>query len=103
MFEEGSGDPVLDRAIERAQKALAKAKRRWPGESGDEDEDEAADDAAIAGRDALTRLQSGAWDEAEALAQSAVELDESWRDGESWREFAILVEEAAAIGRARPG
>lgn len=92
------------RAIEAARrehvKASARWKRRGPSASaGDPDEVEAHDDALASARAALDRLNAGAWDEAEALALSCVEVDESWGDGESWREFSILVEEAAALGR----
>lgn len=92
-------DPVLQRAFERAQRRFERVKDRWDPSGDDESEAEAAEDARAQAKDALAHLEAGRWDEAEQLAQSCVDLDETWGDGETWREFANLVEEVAALGR----
>ena len=51
------------------------------------------------GAEAVLHLDAARWDEAVASAQQAVELDELHGSGECWREFALLVEEAAETGR----
>jgi hypothetical protein len=85
-------------AIEVARKAHAKATGTWTG--ADEDERDAATEAEQHATAALEHLDAGRWDDAQARADLAVELDEEHGTGEVWREFGLLVEEAAELGRA---
>jgi hypothetical protein len=86
-------DPVLQKAIERARVASSLALGCRPKGSS-EDALEAHGEAQELARTALEHLGHHRWDEARALAEAAVELDEQHGDGERWREFALLVEEA---------
>ncbi len=89
-------DPVFARAVERATRACERAEKRWRAEDeADEDAADAADEAKQHGRSALAHLEAGRVDEARAAAELAVELDEQHGSGEVWRDFALLVEEAA--------
>jgi hypothetical protein len=85
-------------AIARARQAYTEARGRWV--SYDED-DPAAEAEQLAG-DAIAHLDGGRWDEARACAEAAQTLAEDAGEPELWREFALLVEEAAEIGRGEP-
>jgi hypothetical protein len=85
-------------AIESARTAHAKATGRWTGR--DEDERDAATESEQHANAALEHLDAGRWDDAQARAELCVELDEAHGSGDVWREFALLVEEAAELGRA---
>lgn len=91
-------NPRAVKAIERARKAHTKASGRWISD----DEDDLAAEAEQLAVDALAHLDAGQWDEARACAEAAQTLAEDQGEAEVWREFALLVEEAAEIGRAEP-
>lgn len=84
-------------AIESARKAHAKATGRWTG--ADEEERDAAAEAEQHALAAIEHLYAGRWDDAQARADLSVELDETHGRGDVWREFGLLVEEAAELGR----
>lgn len=89
-------DPVFARAVERATRARERASKRWrAADEADDDAADAADEASEHGKTAIVHLEAGRVDEARAAADLAVELDESHGSGEVWRDFALLVEEAA--------
>ena len=89
-------DPVFARAVERATRACERASKRWrAADEADEEAADAADEASQHGKTALEHLEAGRVDEARAAADLAVELDENHGSGEVWRDFALLVEEAA--------
>lgn len=93
-------NPRTVKAIERARKAFAAARGRWV--SDEDDEDDPAAEAEQLATDALAHLDAGHWDEARACAEAAQSLAEDEGEDEVWRELALLVEEAAEIGRAEP-
>jgi hypothetical protein len=92
-------DPPTLAAIARARQAHAAATGKWVSY----DEDDPAAEAEQLTRDALAHLEGQRWDEAVVCAEAAASLAEEGDQDELWREFAILVEEAAETGRARPG
>ena len=91
-------DPILVGAIEQARKIYEAVRDIWTG-GDDEEARDAAEEAVTHADNALTHLEHGRWDEADAAANLALELEEEFGDGTIWRDFALLVEEAAAIGR----
>jgi hypothetical protein len=91
-------DPRTVKAIARARKAHAAACGRWVSH----DDDDPAAEAEQLAADALAHLDAGRWDEARACAEAAQSLAEEQGEDELWREFALLVEEAAETGRAEP-
>ncbi|NVB39035.1 hypothetical protein G6O69_14425 [Pseudenhygromyxa sp. WMMC2535] len=98
MSEPLEHDPRTLRAIARARRAHVEASEVWTTE---DDEDDPAAEAEQLARDALAHLEGGRWDEARACGEAAAGLAEE--QGEDvWREFAILVDEAAETGRAAP-
>jgi hypothetical protein len=93
-------DPVTSAAVTAAREAHAAATGEWVSD----DEDDPAAEAEQLARDALAHLDGRRWDEARACAEAVVSLAEDAGEGELWREFALLVEEAAETGRgAEPG
>jgi hypothetical protein len=94
-------NPQTVKAIARARKAHAAAAGQWVSHDKDEDDDPASEAEQLA-TDALAHLDAGRWDEARACAESAQSLAEGEGEDEVWREFALLVEEAAETGRAEP-
>jgi len=93
-------DAVLARAIERARARFEKCKDAWKPSAGDEEVIDAAEESCQHARDALVHLQGRRWDEADAAANLCLELEEEFGSGRVWRDFALLIEEAAAVGRA---
>ncbi|MFO7566900.1 MAG: hypothetical protein R6X02_29925 [Enhygromyxa sp.] len=91
-------NPRTVKAIARARKAHAEASGQWVSY----DEDDPAAEAEQLARDALEHLDHGRWDEARACAEAALALAEEAGEDQVWREFALLVEEAAETGRAEP-
>lgn len=91
-------NPRTVKAIARARKAHADASGRWVSY----DEDDPAAEAEQLAADAIEHLDAGRWDEARACAEAALALAEEAGEDEVWREFALLVEEAAETGRAEP-
>jgi hypothetical protein len=91
-------NPRTVKAIARARKAHEKARGQWVSE----DDDDPAAEAEQLAADALAHLDAGRWDEARACAEAAQGLAEETGEDEVWREFALLVEEAAEIGRGEP-
>ncbi len=92
-------NPQTVKAIARARKARDQASGRWVSY----DEDDPAAEAEQLARDAVAHLEQGRWDEARACAEAALSLAEDNGEDEVWREFALLVEEAAETGRGDPG
>lgn len=88
-------NPHTLKAIARARKAHAQAKGRWVSY----DEDDPAAEAEQLASDALAHLDAGRWDDARACADAALSLAEDSGEAEVWREFTLLVEEAAETGR----
>ena len=80
-------EPVVARAIQKVQRAHARATGKWGG-------DDEADEAEQHAREALAHLDAGRYDQARASAELAVELDEAHGSGATWRDFGLLVEEA---------
>ena len=95
MPERPLADPRTVRAIDRARLAHGRARGSWVDEG--DDDDPAAEAEAMAA-DAIAHLDAGRWDDACACADEAAVLAEDHGRGEVWREFALLVEEAAASG-----
>lgn len=95
MFE-----PVVDprtlAAIARARKAHAGATGQWVSY----DEDDPAAEVEQLARDALAHLMAARWDDAQGCADALANLAEENGEDLLWREFALLVDEAAEIGRA---
>lgn len=89
-------DPRTLAAIARARKAHAGATGRWVSY----DEDDPAAEAEQLARDALTHLVNARWDDAQGCGEALASLAEDNRQDALWREFALLVDEAAEIGRA---
>lgn len=83
------------KAIARVRAAHAHASGRWVSY----DEDDPAAEAEQLAHDALAHLVAGRWDEARACADAAQALAEDNGAPEVWREFSLLVEEAAETGR----
>jgi hypothetical protein len=94
-------NPRTVKAIARARRAHAAASGQWVGDDQGDEDDPAAEAEQLAA-DALAHLDAGQWDEARACAEAAQSLAEDEGEDEVWREFALLVEEAAEIGRAEP-
>ena len=92
-------DPRTISAISRARKAHAAATGRWVSY----DDDDPAAEAEQLARDALEHLVAGRWDEARACAELVVSLAEESGEDDLWRDFALLVDEAAETGRATAG
>lgn len=86
-------DPILEAAIAKAERARGRAASSFGGD------EEVAEELVRIAEAALEHLRAGRFDEAIAQAQLTVELDEEHGDGEAWRDFAILAEEAAETGR----
>lgn len=91
-------NPRTVKAIERARKAHVASCGQWVSY----DDDDPAAEAEQLATDAIAHLDAGRWDEARACAEAAQSLAEEAGEDEVWREFALLVEEAAEIGRAEP-
>ncbi|PRP94772.1 hypothetical protein [Enhygromyxa salina] len=89
-------DPRTVRSITAARKACARAAGTWTCE--DPDDDPAAEAEQLA-RDAVEHLEQGRWDEACECAEATASLAEEHGQGTVWREFVLLVEEAAETGR----
>ncbi len=88
---------MVARAIEAARRAHGRATGRW--KATDEPAQDAAAEVEQHARTALEHLEAGRWDDAQACGELCVELDERYGSGEIWREFSLLVEEAAETGR----
>lgn len=86
-------DPLTVDAIARARQAHARSTGKWvpPGEDTAEAEGLCSE--------ALAHLAAGRWDDALACAEVALSLAEAAGRPTLWREFALLVEEAAETGR----
>jgi hypothetical protein len=95
-------NPRTVKAIARARKARAAAAGQWVSHDDDDAKDDPASEAEQLATDALAHLDAGRWDEARACAEAAQSLAEDEGEDEVWREFALLVEEAAETGRAEP-
>ena len=91
-------DPRTLAAIARARKAHAGATGRWVSY----DEDDPAAEAEQLARDALAHLANDRWDDAQGCADALASLAEDNAKDSLWREFALLVDEAAETGRAAP-
>lgn len=89
-------DPRTLAAIARARKAHAGATGQWVSY----DEDDPAAEAEQLARDALAHLGNARWDDAQGCADALASLSEESGEELLWREFALLVDEAAEIGRA---
>jgi hypothetical protein len=89
-------DPRTLAAIARARKAHTRATGRWVSY---DDDDPAAEVEQLA-RDALAHLAAGRWDDSQGCADALIGLAEENSEDELWREFALLVDEAAELGRA---
>ena len=92
-------DPRTVRSIAAARKACGRALGSWSSE----DEDDPAAEAEQLARDALDHLEEGRWDEACECAEATMALAEDHEQGRVWREFVLLVEEAAETGRGGEG
>lgn len=94
-------DAALARALERAGRAHARAASAWQSaaDAGEIDQD-IADEVSDHARSAIAHLEAGRWDDARASAELCVELDETEARGDTWRDFGLLVEEAAETGIA---
>jgi hypothetical protein len=93
-------DRVLVKAIERARTRFDACAKSWAPGGQDEEVLDAAAEATDHARVALAHLDGGRWDEADAAALLCLELEEEFGSGRVWRDFALLVEEAAAVGRS---
>lgn len=89
-------DPKTVAAIERARKAHTRAQGRWVSY----DDDDPASEAEQLAKDALAHLSAGRWDDAQACAEETAAIADENGQREVWREFAVLVDEAAETGRA---
>ena len=98
MDREFTSPPSVIKAIARARKAHVQASGRWVSY----DDDDPAAEAEQLAKDALVHLDAGRWDEARACAEAALSLAEDSGEDEVWREFVLLVEEAAETGRGEP-
>jgi hypothetical protein len=94
-----SVDPRTLAAITRARKAHAGATGKWVSY----DPDDPAAEAEQLAYDALNHLVAARWDDAQGCADALASLAEENGEDELWRDFALLVEEAAEIGRAAAG
>lgn len=92
-------DPRTVAAIARARKAHAGATGQWVSY----DEDDPAAEVEQLARDALAHLAAARWDDAQGCADALGNLAEESGEDELWREFVLLVDEAAEIGRAATG
>lgn len=101
-------EPLDDRLTARALAAARRALARLQGEAGSESarlaelSGELATELEDFGAQALDHLAAGRWDEARDCAETALDLAEEHGVGSRWREFALLVEEAAETGRGAP-
>lgn len=84
----------------RAHRGEAWLKLRARASDEDEDELERCEELEALARATLEHLDAGRWDEAQACGEEVLSLAEAARAGEIWREFGLLVEEAAETGRA---
>jgi hypothetical protein len=91
-----TADPRTIVAITRARNAHAEATGKWVSY----DEDDPAAEAEQLAREALGHLETGRWDDAQGCAEALASLAEENCKDELWREFALLVDEAAETGRA---
>ncbi|KIG17074.1 hypothetical protein DB30_03671 [Enhygromyxa salina] len=91
-------DPRTVRSITAARKACARAAGAWTSDDDDDSDDPAAEAEQLA-RDAVEHLEQGRWDEACECAEATATLAEDHDQGPVWREFVLLVEEAAETGR----
>jgi hypothetical protein len=89
-------DPRTLAAIARARKAHAGATGKWVAY----DPDDPAAEAEQLAHDALDHLVAARWDDAQGCAHALADLAEENGEDELWREFALLVDEAAETGRA---
>jgi hypothetical protein len=89
-------DPQTLAAIARARKAHAGATGQWVSY----DQDDPAAEVEQLARDALAHLDAGRWDDAQGCSEALASLAEENDEDELWREFALLVDEAAETGRA---
>jgi hypothetical protein len=108
-MDQAFADPRTLAAIARARQAHTRSSGA-SGASGSwvvDDDDDSAQEAEQLAAEALTHLDAGRWDEAIACAEAAQSLAEDAGEPRAWREFCLLVEEAAETGRgsaaARPG
>ena len=85
------------RAIARARRTFEACRDRPLGRGPEAEA--ASRDARHHAVAALEHLDAGRWDEAVDLAARTAELDELHGRGSVWREFTLLVEEAAETGR----
>lgn len=92
-------DPRTVRSILAARKAGARAVGKWESE----DDDDPAAECEQLSLDAIDHLDEGRWDEACACAEATANLAEEHEQGALWREFVLLVEEAAETGRGAEG
>jgi len=93
--------PVFERALSTARAAYDRAKSQWAKVTRTEGIDrDVAEEVLDHARAALEHLEEGRFDDARGAADVCLELDEIEGDGEVWREFALLVEEAAETGIA---
>ena len=96
-------DPRTVAAIAEARRAFALAEDKWLSPAVDAGDDDPAAEAQGLARDALEHLDAGRWDEARDCAEEAVGLAEVHGRPKLWRNFALLVEEAAEIGHDAQG
>jgi len=102
MFEIHA-DPLTVAAIAKARAAQGRAIVRWSkiraivDDSVDDETREALADHSV---EALRHLDEGRFDEARACAELVMDGAESLGHGSLWREFGLLVEEAAETGFA---
>ena len=102
---ESYADPLTVAAIARARVAHERVRGVWEARReqtrGEDSElSESLEEVGALAADALSHLHAGRWDEAQACAEEAQGLAESACGSERWREFALLVEEAAELGYA---
>lgn len=91
-------NPATVKAIARARAAFNAAEGQWVSY----DEDDPASEAEQLACDAVAHLHAGRWDEARVCAEAALSVAEDNAQARVWREFALLVEEAAELGRTDP-
>jgi len=90
-------DPVLAGAITAARDSLEALRVQLAAQEHHEDFETEALQLA---RHGLEHLIFGRWDEARAMAEAALELDEIDGTGDRWRDYSLLVEEACATGES---
>ena len=92
---------ALEKALARTRGAGATARTAWTQllDDGRVDEDEGRE-ALEHAEQALRHLDAGRWDDARASAELCTELAEACSQPRVWRNFVLLVEEAAETGIA---